>query len=85
MYKIKLSNNVVKQLDKLDKSTYLRIYNKMQSLKENPRPIGSIKLTNADGYRIRTGDYRILYEINDKEVFVFIFNIMHRKEVYRKN
>jgi mRNA interferase RelE/StbE len=52
-------------------------------LKENPRPVGCKKLTNEEGYRIRVGNYRILYTINDANKLVDVFKISHRKDSYR--
>jgi mRNA interferase RelE/StbE len=84
MYKIVLSNIAKKALDKLPDSIYLRIDKMIQKLKENPRPIGSIKLSGEEAYRIKVGDYRIVYAINDNIVEIYIFNVAHRKEIYRK-
>jgi mRNA interferase RelE/StbE len=53
------------------------------SLKENPRPLGVKKLKGQEGYRIRLGNYRILYLVDDRERKIEIFSIAHRKEVYR--
>jgi mRNA interferase RelE/StbE len=84
MYKVRLSNKVIKQLDKFQKDLYLRLYNRMMSLSSNPRPNGCIKLTDSDDYRIRSGEYRILYTIIDKESIIEIFDILHRKDAYKK-
>ena len=84
MYKVILSNKTLKQLDKIPTEIYLRIYQKLKSLSENPRPHGCIKLTNSEDYRIRIGNYRVLYSINDINQTIEIYNIQHRKDVYRK-
>ncbi|KJU83090.1 plasmid stabilization system protein, RelE/ParE family [Candidatus Magnetobacterium bavaricum] len=55
----------------------------MQSLGDEPRPYGSRKLTGREGWRIRGGSYRIIYEIDDYKKVVTILNIGHRKDVYR--
>jgi mRNA interferase RelE/StbE len=53
-------------------------------LKDDPRPPGSEKLKGSeDAYRIRVGDYRILYEVRDKELLVYIIEAGHRREVYK--
>ena len=52
-------------------------------LKENPRPFGAIKLKGWNLYRIRVGDYRILYTINDKDKIIEIIAIGHRKDIYK--
>ncbi|NLO19727.1 MAG: type II toxin-antitoxin system RelE/ParE family toxin [Ignavibacteria bacterium] len=85
MYKLGLSNKVIKELEKLDDTLYLRISNKIHSLENNPRPNGSIKLSGIEGYRIRIGDYRILYTINERTKEVVVYSFAHRKEVYKKH
>jgi mRNA interferase RelE/StbE len=52
------------------------------SLSENPRPYGYKKLVGRDAYRIRIGDYRIIYEIEDKIITVTVIDVGHRKEIY---
>jgi len=59
------------------------VIKQLLSLKENPRPFGTKELQSREGYRIRVGDYRILYWINEKEKKVEITSVAHRKEVYR--
>jgi mRNA interferase RelE/StbE len=83
MYKILISNRAIKDLQKLDNNIYLKISDKIISLENNPRPIGSIKLTDDEGYRIRIRTFRILYKINDNQKKVIIYKISHRKDVYR--
>jgi mRNA interferase RelE/StbE len=84
MYKILLSNIAKKALDKLPDSVFQRIDKRIQSLKFEPRPVGCIKLSGNESYRIRVGDYRIIYTINDKIIEIYIFNIAHRKEIYKR-
>jgi len=67
----------------LPKPDIQRIAQRMQLLADNPRPSGCKKLTAQKGYRIRQGDYRILYAIDDRERVVEIVKIGHRREVYR--
>lgn len=58
---------------------------KLQQLAEDPRPSGVVKLKGSDKeYRIRIGDYRVRYEINDGELTIILLQCKHRKEVYRK-
>ncbi|MFC1808186.1 type II toxin-antitoxin system RelE/ParE family toxin, partial [Candidatus Omnitrophota bacterium] len=59
------------------------IKNKILSLSSKPRPFGSLKLTNENGYRIRVGTFRILYRVDDSSKEVIIYRIKHRKDVYR--
>ena len=55
----------------------------LRALAANPRPSGCIKLTNSDEWRIRVGDYRVIYEINDTELLVTVIAVGHRCDVYR--
>jgi len=67
----------------LSKGIYSRCYKAMLGLAVNPRPHGSQKLVGEDGYRLRVGDYRILFRVDDSVKKVFIYRIKHHKEVYR--
>jgi mRNA interferase RelE/StbE len=61
-----------------------RIVLRIQSLGENPRPFGCEKLSgNLDGYRVREGNYRILYSVDDEKLLVDVVKVGHRKDVYR--
>ncbi|HHF52474.1 MAG: type II toxin-antitoxin system RelE/ParE family toxin [Candidatus Aminicenantes bacterium] len=82
MYKILLLPTAQKDLDKFKGKTFDILVKKISSLKENPRPHGCLKLTAEQGYRIRSGNYRIIYRIDDKKKKVFIYRIKHRKEAY---
>jgi len=62
----------------------LRILSKIQSLQDNPRPVGSEKLTGQERYRLRQGRYRIVYSIQDYELTVWVVEVGHRKEIYKK-
>ncbi|MDQ1265292.1 MAG: mRNA interferase RelE/StbE [Bacteroidota bacterium] len=84
MYKIGISNKVLKQIEKIDDSVYLRISNIIEKLENNPRPNGSIKLTDIEGYRIRAGNFRILYKINEINKEVVVYNIDDRKDIYKR-
>lgn len=60
-----------------------RIRSAVDGLAINPRPVGAVKLAGRDDFRIRVGDYRIVYAINDDDRIVLIARIAHRREVYR--
>ncbi|HSW48757.1 MAG TPA: type II toxin-antitoxin system RelE/ParE family toxin [Bryobacteraceae bacterium] len=60
-----------------------RIVNHLLRLAEQPRPPGSRKLQGTDAYRIRVGDYRVLYEVDDQRTRVVVYSIVHRREVCR--
>ena len=81
-YRIVLSKRAQKQLDKLSDNIAEPIIAAIGGLQQTPRPIGYKKLKGRDAYRIRTGNYRIIYEIYDKELIVDIITLGHRKEVY---
>lgn len=60
-----------------------KIVAKIQALASNPRPPGSEKLSGDEKYRIRHGDYRVLYEIDDDAIVISVVRVAHRREVYR--
>ncbi len=80
MYKILLLPQVQKDLDEHRGEKFDLIIKKIIALQENLRPPGCLKLTAEQGYRIRSGNYRIIYRIDDKKKEVFIYHIKHRKE-----
>lgn len=83
-YSVIVKPNASKDLDLLPKYIYLNIRNVLNSLREESRPVGCKKLIGSENrWRIRIGNYRILYEINDDLKTVEIFRIAHRKDVYR--
>ena len=84
MYRIIYSQKVLKELNELKPKDYLKIRERILSLEIAPRPVGSLKLTNEEGYRIKKGDFRILYEIDDSNKTVKLIKIRHRKDVYKK-
>lgn len=83
MYKLRILPQAQRDLDDLHGKIFNNLKNKIVELANNPRPYGTLKLTNEEGYRIRIGDYRVLYRIDDKIKEVFIYRIKHRKESYR--
>ena len=82
-YRIIIKPSAEKDLDLLPDKEVLMISRHIEALSTNPRPFGVQKLTDAEGYRIRSGRYRILFEIDDGRQIVFVFRIKHRKEAYR--
>jgi len=71
-----------KDLDGLEVRIFRQIIKKIRALSDEPRPNGCLKLTAEEGYRIRMGDYRILYRIDDGAKRIFIYRIKHRKDAY---
>jgi mRNA interferase RelE/StbE len=82
VYELFLLPPAQKDLDKLEAPVFARILKKIRSLSENARPLGCLKLTGEDGYRIRIGEYRVLYRIDDLSKRIFVYRIKHRKDVY---
>lgn len=81
-YQLRITPTAQKQLDKLADSIAEPIIDAIRALASNPRPHGYIKLKGRDGYRIRKGNYRIIYEIFDKILIVEVIAIGHRREIY---
>ena len=83
-YRIDFAPAAVRQLRKLDPIARLRIQAAVELLRDDPRPTGARKLAGGDGeWRVRTGDYRIIYEIHDRRLVVLVVALGHRREVYR--
>jgi mRNA interferase RelE/StbE len=82
-YKIELETHARREYRDLAARAREQITDAIDDLQTNPRPPGSKKLVGATGYRIRTGDYRILYTIDDSASIVRIYRIGHRRDVYR--
>lgn len=82
-YRILLKASAEKEMNALPTAIHARVSTKILSLKFDPRPPGSQKLHGKDGHRIRVGDYRILYTIEDDSLTVIIFSVAHRREAYR--
>ncbi|MBI4226492.1 type II toxin-antitoxin system RelE/ParE family toxin [Candidatus Roizmanbacteria bacterium] len=81
--KIFLTSKADKQLKKLPPKMYEVILEKIELLGTNPFPTGSKKLIDREGWRIRIGDYRILYTVEYKKGELTVLSIAHRKEAYR--
>lgn len=71
-----------KDLDRLEGLVFERILKKIRALSKDARPPGSLKLTGEEGYRIRAGEYRILYRVDDSSRRIYIYRVKHRKDVY---
>ena len=81
-YHLDIKPKVVKALEKINEPDYTAIKKSILSLANNPRPHGYIKLKGRDGYRIRVGNYRLIYEIIEKVLVVEVLALGHRKDVY---
>lgn len=83
MYKLRILPSAHKDLDQFRGKIFNKIKQGILNLAHNPRPPGTLKLTNEEGYRIRIGDYRMLYRIDDEAKEIFIYRVKHRKDAYR--
>ena len=83
-YKVFFKKSVEKDLKSIPKKELLKILNKIESLQDNPRPIGCEKLTGQERYRLRQGKYRIVYSIQDNKLTIWVVKVGHRKEIYKK-
>ena len=82
-YTVSILRSAQKSLAAISGDTQDRIITAIHRLASDPRPPGAKKLIGRDGWRIRVGDYRIIYDIGDKELTILIVDIGHRREVYR--
>lgn len=83
MYKIELRRRAQRALDKLPKTDFRAIVEAIRELAQTPRPRGVEKVKSTGLWRIRQGDYRIIYHIDDNQQLVTIVRIGHRREIYR--
>lgn len=84
-YRIEVAPAVVRQLRKLDPAARRRIQAAIELLAEHPRPQGARKLVGGDGeWRVRTGDYRIVYEVHDDVLLVLVVAVGHRRDIYQR-
>lgn len=83
-YSILLTRSAAKELESVPTRDRRRIVTKIGTLANNPRPVGAEKLSGDDKYRIRQGNYRILFEIVDAELIVTVVRIGNRREVQRR-
>jgi len=82
-YQVVVPKSAQKQLDRLPDEIVGRIMDALAGLRDQPRPPGCKKLRGENAWRIRVGDYRVIYEIHDKILQVVVVTIGHRREVYR--
>jgi mRNA interferase RelE/StbE len=84
-YTVKIGRAAEKFLRGLtDKKLYLRLREAIDNLEAEPRPANSVKLKGVEElYRVRVGDYRIVYQIQDRELVVLVVQVGHRREIYR--
>jgi mRNA interferase RelE/StbE len=82
-YRILVSAKVQKDLEDINKPDLKRVLNVIEELGNNPRPVGCKKLVGSPFWRVRSGQYRIVYSISDNILTIEVVRVAHRKDVYR--
>ena len=82
-YEVLFKESVWKELRRVPKNNVQKILSRIEKLKDNPRPIGCEKLTGLELYRVRQGNNRIVYSIQENELTIWIIKVGHRSSVYR--
>ena len=84
-YRVEVAEAAVRSLRKLDPTARRRVQAAIELLADQPRPSGAKKLVGGDGLmRVRTGDYRIVYEIHDDVLLVLVVAVGHRRDIYQR-
>ncbi len=82
-YSLVVSSKARRRFLRLDATVRKRVIEAISGLCDNPRPHGCIKMAGEDSYRVRVGDYRIVYEIHDRTITIIVVKIAHRRDSYR--
>ena len=82
-YSVTILRRAQKELAQLPAGDYERVRDAIRNLASEPRPHSCLKLTGRDGWRIRSGNYRVIYEIEDPQQLITILHVGHRRDVYR--
>ena len=82
-FQVILPKSVHKQLDRLADEVSRRVLDRLHELENNPRPADVKKLKGRPAWRVRVGDYRIIYEIHDRKLQIVVITVGHRRQVYR--
>lgn len=83
MYRVDLRRQAQRALDRLPKSDFQAVFESIKSLAQTPRPRGIEKVKSTGLWRIRQGDYRIIYAIDDSQQLIIVVRVGHRREIYR--
>ncbi len=83
-YKVLIKRSAAKELEALPVKDRRRVASRIQQLGSDPRPPGCEKLSGQDRYRIRQGNYRIIYSIEDAVLTIVVVKVGHRRDIYRK-
>jgi len=82
-YSVRIKRSAARELEAVPLKDRRRIVHRIEALGTDPRPQGCEKLSGEDKYRLRQGDYRILYEVVDRELIVTVVKVGNRRDVYR--
>ena len=82
-FAVSILRRAQRELASLPAGTYERVRDAIRGLSQNPRPPGCLKLTGREGWRIRVGNYRVIYEIDDNQRAVTVLHVGDRRDVYR--
>lgn len=82
-YRIVIKRSAAKEIEKVQKKDRIRIVEKIRSLASDPHPVVSKKLSGQEKYRIRQGNYRILYQVLNEELVVNVVKVGHRRDIYK--
>lgn len=82
-YKVLLKKSAAKELEKVPEKDRKKVIKNIRDLSLDPRPQGVKKLSGQEKYRIRQGNYRILYQIVDEELIIYVVGVGHRKDIFR--
>jgi mRNA interferase RelE/StbE len=82
-YRIEIKKTAAREIEHLPQNDIHAVLGKIASLADNPRPHGCQKLSGQEKYRLRCGDYRILYSIEDAVLVIYVVKVGHRKDIYR--
>jgi mRNA interferase RelE/StbE len=83
-YRLTFKKSVTKDFRSIPKNDVPRILKRIEALADDPRPVGSEKLSGQERFRVRQGMYRIIYEIQNEELVIIVVKVGHRREVYRE-
>lgn len=81
LYSVVLTESARKSLRAIHTTDQKRLYGAIELLRTNPRPPAAKKLRNRDGFRVRVGDYRIVYEVSEREILIVVFLTRHRSDM----
>jgi mRNA interferase RelE/StbE len=82
-FNLVFKESVSKDLKDVSKQDVQRILERTDALRNDPHPFGSVKLSGKEYYRVRQGNYRIIYEVQDTQLVIILIKVGHRRDVYR--